>query len=75
MTLVRGQASKGDLMKSRTISRRDFLETSAAGMAGILCGATARPGWGEVLSERALVYRNLGKTGMTMAGSLVSKTG
>ena len=33
-------------------------------MAGILCGATAQPGWGQDREERALVYRTLGKTGM-----------
>ena len=51
-------------MKRRTISRRDFIQSSAAGMAGILCGATAQPGWGDDRGERALVYRTLGKTGM-----------
>ncbi len=51
-------------MKNRAISRRDFIQSSAAGMAGILCGATAQPGWGEDRGERTLVYRTLGKTGM-----------
>jgi predicted aldo/keto reductase-like oxidoreductase len=51
-------------MKSRTISRRDFIQSSAAGMAGIFYGATAQPGWGADRGERALVYRTLGKTGM-----------
>ncbi len=51
-------------MKDMTISRRDFMQSSAAGMAGILCGATTPMGWRRNQGARALVHRTLGNTGM-----------
>ena len=51
-------------MKHKTISRRDFMQSSAAGMAGILCGATTPMRRVRNRCERVLVYRTLGKTGV-----------
>ncbi len=51
-------------MNKKTISRRQFITTSAAGMAGVFCLSTRAKFPDENQGEYKLVYRTLGKTGM-----------
>lgn len=51
-------------MEKKSISRRDFMKSSAAGMAGVLCHPSKNTGCTNDQEERTLVYRTLGKTGI-----------
>jgi predicted aldo/keto reductase-like oxidoreductase len=51
-------------MDKRSITRRRFMKTSAAGMAGMVCLPTSEIVRGGKQGDRTLVYRTLGKTGM-----------
>ena len=52
------------VMNKKTISRRQFITTSAAGMAGVFCLSTGAKLPDKNQGEYKLVYRTLGKTGM-----------
>jgi aryl-alcohol dehydrogenase-like predicted oxidoreductase len=52
------------VMNKKTISRRQFITTSAAGMAGVFCLSTRAKFPDKNQGEYKLVYRTLGKTGM-----------
>ncbi|MGB6864248.1 MAG: aldo/keto reductase [Candidatus Aminicenantaceae bacterium] len=51
-------------MNKKTISRRQFITTSTAGMAGVFCLSTRAKFPDKNQGEYKLVYRTLGKTGM-----------
>jgi aryl-alcohol dehydrogenase-like predicted oxidoreductase len=51
-------------MGGKTISRRHFMKSSAAGMAGIFCHTSKNMVHPNQEKERILVYRKLGNTGM-----------
>jgi predicted aldo/keto reductase-like oxidoreductase len=51
-------------MKKQPISRKDFLRSSAAGMAGILCHPSKNMASPNDQEVRKIVYRTLGKTGI-----------
>jgi predicted aldo/keto reductase-like oxidoreductase len=51
-------------MEENQISRRNFMKSSVAGMAGILCHPTGEIVHPNKKGDRTLVYRTLGKTGM-----------
>ncbi|MBN1566290.1 MAG: aldo/keto reductase [Acidobacteria bacterium] len=53
-------------MKSETVSRRTFIHSSVAGMAGIICAPKAQTARCGDKAEKVLVYRNLGKTGLRL---------
>ena len=52
------------VMNKKTINRRQFITTSAAGMAGVFCLSTRAKFPDKNQGEYKLVYRTLGKTGM-----------
>ena len=51
-------------MDRKAVSRRHFVETSAAGMAGMVCLTGSEVVRGGKRGDRTLVYRTLGNTGM-----------
>ena len=51
-------------MKGRAVTRRHFMKSSAAGMAGMVCLPSLNLAPGRKQGERPLVYRTLGRTGM-----------
>ncbi len=51
-------------MRRRTITRRHFMKSSAAGMAGMACLPSLNLAPGRNQGERPVVYRTLGRTGM-----------
>jgi predicted aldo/keto reductase-like oxidoreductase len=53
-------------MIKKSISRRNFMKSSAAGMAGIICHPSEETVQTNNQVERKLVYRTLGKTGITI---------
>lgn len=53
-----------NFMNKKTISRRQFITTSAAGMAGVFCLSPRAKFPCKNQGEYKLVYRTLGKTGM-----------
>ena len=53
-----------DIMKNRKLSRRHFVKSSAAGMAGMVCLPGSDVVRGGKQGDRTLVYRTLGNTGM-----------
>ena len=59
-----GLIREGDVMHKKTVTRRHFMKSLAAGMAGILGLTSSRLVSGSNNGDRPLVYRTLGKTGM-----------
>lgn len=53
-------------MERRTVTRRHFMKSSAAGMAGMVCLPSSEILSGGKQGERTLVYRTLGRTGMSV---------
>jgi predicted aldo/keto reductase-like oxidoreductase len=51
-------------MDRTPISRRHFLKSSAAGIAGLICLPSAKKNQDKRPRERKLIYRTLGKTGI-----------
>jgi aryl-alcohol dehydrogenase-like predicted oxidoreductase len=51
-------------MVKKSISRRNFMKSSAAGMAGIICHPSRNIVQPTDQEERKLIYRTLGKTGI-----------
>ena len=51
-------------MKNGAISRRHFIRSSSAGVAGILCSPSMKTALCGYQAERTLVHRTLGKTDM-----------
>jgi predicted aldo/keto reductase-like oxidoreductase len=51
-------------IKSKVISRREFVKSSLAGMAGFVCFPSHRKKQEKSPPERKLIYRTLGKTGI-----------
>jgi predicted aldo/keto reductase-like oxidoreductase len=51
-------------MEKKSISRRHFIKTSSAGMAGIFCHPSKNKVHPNDQKERILVYRTLGNTGI-----------
>jgi predicted aldo/keto reductase-like oxidoreductase len=54
----------GDRMNKKPITRRDFMKSSAAGIAGFMCLPSPRKKQNRGARERIFVYRTLGKTGI-----------
>jgi predicted aldo/keto reductase-like oxidoreductase len=48
----------------KMLSRRDFMKSSAAGLAGLICLPSAKKNQDKRPRERKLIYRTLGKTGI-----------
>jgi predicted aldo/keto reductase-like oxidoreductase len=53
-----------EMMERRTVTRRHFMTSSAAGMAGMVCLPSSEILLGGKQGDRTLVYRTLGRTGM-----------
>ena len=51
-------------MDGKFFSRRHFMKTSAAGMAGLMCLSPGRSKQDKNQGERKFIYRTLGKTGI-----------
>jgi len=51
-------------MERRTVTRRHFMKTSAAGMAGMVCLSGSEIIRSGKQGDRTLVYRTLGRTGL-----------
>ena len=52
------------MMEERSVTRRHFIKSSAAGMAGIVCVPSAKLAEDGNQGQEPLVYRTLGKTGI-----------
>jgi predicted aldo/keto reductase-like oxidoreductase len=51
-------------MERKVVSRRQFMKSSAAGIAGLLCLPSAKKKQSKNPQDRKLIYRTLGKTGI-----------
>lgn len=51
-------------MAKKLINRRNFIKSSAVGMAGLICNPSVEKRMGRKQKGRKLVYRTLGKTGI-----------